>query len=118
MADESRFEGDVLVLDLAVQRELVADPAILERSGRGARTLVKNGPLAVTLITLAPGGALAEHQAEGPITIQPLAGRLRFTAAGREHDIGPGELLSAAPRLRHAVASAEGATFLLTTVRP
>jgi quercetin dioxygenase-like cupin family protein len=109
--------GDVLVFDLGEERKRSAGPAIRERGGRHARALLKRGPLRVMLVVLAPGGEIAEHQAEGPITVQPLEGRVRFTAGGRVHDVGPGELLAAGPGIRHSVASTEGAAFLLTVVK-
>lgn len=112
------LSGDVLHFDLSVERGNLADPPILERSGRNARTLFKTGALRVTLVLLAPGGEIAEHEAGGPITLQPLEGRLRFRAGGRDHEIGPGELLSVAPGVRHAVTAEGGATFLLTVSRP
>jgi quercetin dioxygenase-like cupin family protein len=115
---EPPSDSAVVVLDLDNERRIAEDPATLEQSGRSSRSLLKNGPLRVTLITLAAGGQLEEHEAQGPITIQPLAGRLRFTARGKDHDIGPGDLLSVATGIRHAVASAGGATFLLTLARP
>lgn len=111
------LSGAVLVFDLGSERGHAADPDLLARSGRNARTLLKSGSMRATLVVLAPGGEIAEHEADGPITVQPLQGRLRFTALGRDHDIGPGELLSAEPGVRHAVASEDGATFLLTLSR-
>ncbi|HEU4587615.1 MAG TPA: cupin domain-containing protein [Gemmatimonadales bacterium] len=112
------LSGDVLVLDLKDERDRVAGSAAGEPRAHTARTLLKNGPLRVTLVVLAPGGVIPEHQADGPITVQPLEGRIRFTAAGRVHELGPGQLLSAGPGVRHAVASDGGAAFLLTVVRP
>lgn len=108
---------DVLVFDLGAERERSAGPTTLERGGRSARTLLKSGALRVILVVLAPGAEIAEHQAEGPITVQALEGRIRFTAGGKVYDIGPGELLSAEPGIRHCVASAEGAALLLTIVK-
>lgn len=105
---------DVLVFDLEHEREHIASPAGGGSGGRHARTLLKSGPLRVMMVVLGPGGATAEHQAEGPITIQPLWGRIRFTAEAGARDVGPGELLCAGPGIRHAVASADGAVFLLT----
>jgi quercetin dioxygenase-like cupin family protein len=112
------LSGDVLLFDLREEQRHASDRAILARSGRNARTLVKDGPLRVTLVVLAPGGELAEHQADGPITVQPVAGRIRFTADGVTHELEPGEMLSAGAGVRHAVASTDGATFLLTVALP
>lgn len=107
----------------SIERPLSGDVVIVELSGgaegpppggRRARTLIKNGLIRATLVTVAAGAEIPEHQADGPITVQPLQGRLQFSAAGETHDIGPGQLLSLGAEVRHSVASASGATFLLT----
>lgn len=110
--------GDVLVFDLAAERDRTADATVLERSRRNARTLIKDGPLRVTLVVLAAGGELAEHHADGPITIQVLDGAIRFSADGSDHELEAGTLLSAGPGLRHRVASEHGGVFLLTVAQP
>jgi quercetin dioxygenase-like cupin family protein len=112
------LSGDVMRFDLRAEDERTADPATIQAHGRAARTLLKDGPLRITMIVLAPGGTVAEHHADGPITIQPLRGTIRFTAAGEDHEIGPGELLSAGAGVRHSVASDDGAAFLLTVSLP
>ncbi|MEO8029923.1 MAG: cupin domain-containing protein [Gemmatimonadota bacterium] len=108
---ERALSGDALVV--ALQQE----PGAATHMGRLARTLIKNGPLRATLVTLAPGGEIPDHHAEGPITVQPLQGQLRFTALGVTHDIGPGQLLSLGTGVHHALASTDGATFLLTVAK-
>ena len=105
------LSGPVLVLDLTA-----TDP-VTGTEERTARTLVKNGPLRVTVITLRPGGGIPHHHADGPITVQPLRGRIRFTAAGTPHDLGPGQMLALDAGIEHEVVSDEGATFLLTLAR-
>jgi quercetin dioxygenase-like cupin family protein len=102
------------VFELDEERERTEDPELLQRSGRNARTLVKNGPLRLTLVVLGPGGQLAEHEAAGPITVQVLDGRIRFSTGDETRVLGPGQLLAAAPGIRHRVASDDGACFLLT----
>lgn len=111
------LSDDVMVFDLEHERDRIASPAAGEPGGRGARTLLKSGPLRVTMVVLAPGATIAEHRAEGPITIQPLQGRIRFTAEAVVREVGPGQMLCAGPGIPHAVASAEGAVFLLTIVQ-
>ena len=110
--------GDVLVVDLDAERARTNEPAPLERSGRSARTLLKGGSLTVTLVSIAAGGSIAEHHAEGTITLQPLDGTIRFTALGADYDLSPGQLLSAGPGVRHAVSSESGGSFLLTVGKP
>lgn len=112
------LSGDVLVFDLTAEGGRAADPAVLERNGRNARTLIKDGPLRVTLVALAAAGELAEHHADGPITIHVIDGAVRFTADGHEHELRSGSLLSAGPGVRHRVTSESGGTFLLTVAQP
>jgi quercetin dioxygenase-like cupin family protein len=111
------LSGDVLVFDLGDERRLSADPTILGRSGRNARTLVKDGPLRVTLVVLAAGGEIAEHHADGPILVQPIDGRIRFTVQGQTHDLRPGQALVAGVGIPHSVAAPEGGAFLLTVAQ-
>lgn len=108
------LSGDVLVFDLAAERALMGEPG----STRSARTLIKSGPLRVTLVALAPGGEIAEHHADGPITVHVLDGHVRFTAGDDHYDLDTGALLTAAGGVRHRVASERGGTFLLTVTQP
>lgn len=87
------------------------------RTGRSARTLVKEGPLRVTLVAVAPAGGIAAHHAEGPVTVQGIAGEVVLRVEdGREHHLARGGLLALAPGVRHAVESRGGGAFLLTSV--
>lgn len=104
--------GDLLVVSLHDATD--TPPA----GGRAARTLLKNGPLRSTVVRLAPGGSLAEHQADGPILVQPLEGTITFTARGEPHEVATGQLLTLGAKIPHAVSSTEGATFLVTVVLP
>lgn len=112
------LSGDVLILSLDEALKEARDPAALERSGRSARTLFKQGALRTTVVVLAPGGELAEHQAPGPIMLQAIEGRIRFSLEGELHEIGPGELLTVGARVPHSVSSEEGGVFLLTVAHP
>lgn len=114
MPIERELSGDVLRFRLDDEQSRVADPEVLQQQGRSARTLLKDGPLRVTLIALAAGGHVAEHSADGPITVQPLTGSIRFSAGGRDYELRPGELLSVRAGLRHSVSSDQGGSFLLT----
>jgi hypothetical protein len=51
------FNGDVLVHHLT-QDERLIDSQLLARHGRSARTLVKEGPLRLTVIGVAAGGVV------------------------------------------------------------
>ncbi|HET9293828.1 MAG TPA: hypothetical protein VFO06_06000 [Gemmatimonadales bacterium] len=108
----------VLRFRLSEERERVSGPGAIEGRDRNARTLLKEGPLRVTLVMLRAGGKIAAHRAGGPITVQLLDGDLTFRAAGQEHRLVPGDLLMAVAGLEHDVASEAGGTFLLTLAQP
>ena len=108
-------EGDVLLHHLT-QDEWMIDAELLARSGRSARTLVKEGPLRLTLLALAPGGDLPEHSTDGPVSIHMLRGDAVFRALDKEYALGTGDILALAPGVRHAARSAQGCSFLLTVV--
>ena len=115
---QRQLSGDALRFDLADEGARLNNPVLLERSGRIARTLAKNGPLRLTLIMVRAGGKIAPHRAAGPITVQVLDGDIRFHVAGQDHRLGAGDLLVLDPDMEHEVASETGGTFLLTVVQP
>jgi quercetin dioxygenase-like cupin family protein len=98
-------------------RSNLLDEALLAKSGRSARTLIKEGPLRVTLVGLAAGGALQEHRAEGPITIYVISGQIQIRAGDDEWTLEEGDLLSLAAGLPHSAGSVDGGVFLLTVAR-
>ncbi|MEO7363245.1 MAG: cupin domain-containing protein [Gemmatimonadaceae bacterium] len=108
-------EGDVLLHHLT-HDEWMIDPELLARSGRTARTLVKEGPLRLTMMALAPGGELPEHSTDDPVSIHVLHGTAIFRALGNEYAMSAGDILTLAPGVRHAASSARGCSFLLTVV--
>ena len=112
------LSGDVLRFHLEEERTRVNDPLLLERHGRNARTLIKEGPLRVTLIMVRAGGRIATHRADGPITVHVLRGDIQLRVGGREHRLAAGDLLAVNAGLEHEVGSDGGGTFLLTIVQP
>jgi quercetin dioxygenase-like cupin family protein len=60
------------------------------------------------------GITLHEHTAPGPITIHAMRGRFTVTFDQEERETGPGELISLATGVRHAVHTIEDGAFLLT----
>lgn len=112
------LHADVLRFDLADEERRATHAGTLERDGRSSRTLLKDGPLRMTLIVLAPGGGIPEHTAPGPIAVQPIRGRVDVTVAGDIHPVNDGEVLSLGPGVPHAVRSKDGAAFVLTVTHP
>lgn len=109
------IEGEILVRHLTRDERLI-DPALLARNGRTARTLVKEGPLRLTIIAMAAGGDLPTHSTEGPVSIHVLEGEVVFNALGEEYPLNTGDVLVLAPGVEHSARSATGCLFLLTVV--
>jgi quercetin dioxygenase-like cupin family protein len=84
-------------------------------SGRSAVTVHggREHHLRQTLIALAGGRTLGEHESPGEATLQVLRGRVRLHAGEDRWEGGPGEFLLIPPR-RHDLAALEDAAVLLT----
>jgi quercetin dioxygenase-like cupin family protein len=109
------IEGDVLVQHLRRDEQTI-DQSLLARHGRSARTLVKEGPLRLTLIALAAGGSMPSHHADGPVTIHLLEGDAVFGVEERDYPLAPGEVLVLASGVQHGARSSAGCVLLLTVV--
>ncbi|MEO8621381.1 MAG: AraC family ligand binding domain-containing protein [bacterium] len=105
--------GDVLVQHLGADA-MTIDRDILASNGRSGRTLVKEGPLRLTLIGLAPDGELPQHSTDNPVSIQVLQGDVTFSALDREYPLVAGDVLIFAAGVEHGAKSSQGATLLLT----
>lgn len=93
-----------------LEKELSAAPS------RSARTLVKHGPLRITLVAVSPGGELRPHKAEGPISLHILEGEIEFQVEGESWTLPRGSLFALDSGITHSVRSPKGGVFLLTVV--
>ena len=82
-------------------------------SGRAARTLVAVGGLRVTLIALAAGTELSEHENPGAATVQVLTGAAVLTADGQDTHVGSG-CMAQTPDARHGLRAEQDTVVLLT----
>ncbi|WP_433220915.1 cupin domain-containing protein [Microtetraspora malaysiensis] len=92
--------------------------AATRSAGRSAET-VYGGPehvLRQTLLTLAAGASLAEHENPGEATLLVLRGRL-VLRSGDESWEGCADDLLVIPQARHSVEALEDTAFLLTVVQ-
>jgi quercetin dioxygenase-like cupin family protein len=87
------------------------------RSGdRNAITLTKEPALRVVLMALHKGARVHEHRAGGSLTFQLITGAVRFRAAGKALELGPGEVVVLEPAVAHELeALAESACLLTLT---
>jgi quercetin dioxygenase-like cupin family protein len=107
------LSGDVLAFDLDAEMR-TAREELMSGQGRIARTLVKEGPLRLTLVGLGPGGTIRPHQADAPITILVLDGDILLEGGGETHQLAKGSVVALGSGVRHAVNAPRGGFFLLT----
>jgi quercetin dioxygenase-like cupin family protein len=84
-------------------------------SGRSAHTVYGGHEhvLRQTLVALAAGYGLDEHDSPGEATLHVLHGRVRLAAGDLEWEGSPGDLLIV-PRQRHSLHALEDSAVLLT----
>ena len=84
-------------------------------SGRSAQTVYggHEHTLRQTLIALAAGRRLDEHDSPGEATVHVLHGRVRITAGDLGWEGSPGDLI-VVPAARHALEALEDSAVLLT----
>lgn len=100
----------------ALAAELIA-VARTASSGRSARTIHggRDHVLRQTLLTLAAGRGLDEHESPGEATLQVLVGRVRLSVGGQRWEGAAGDLLTIPPH-RHSLEAVDDSAILLTVV--
>lgn len=105
----------------AVSLSAVADEQLAAarsgRAGRAAQTIYggRDHALRQTVLALAAGHGLDDHESPGEATLLVLRGRIRLGTATAAAEAGAGDYL-VIPAERHNVAALEDSVVLLTVV--
>lgn len=102
--------------DLRTLAERHLSQAKSDKNGRSAHLFLHEGPLRQTVIALAGGSRLDEHNSPHAASLQVLSGRVVVTSAVGDTELGAGEL-APIPHERHGLSALEDSVVLLTTVK-
>jgi quercetin dioxygenase-like cupin family protein len=81
---------------------------------RNAITLTKSTGLRLVLTVLRQGALLREHHAPAAATLHVICGRMVLRVGDRSLELGPGDVVTMEPGLRHAGEARADTGFLLT----
>jgi quercetin dioxygenase-like cupin family protein len=108
------ISGKALAFDVkAIEGDLLQQ-ARTGKAGRAAKTLVKEGPLRITLVALREGVSLKKHQVSGAVSIQAVRGRIALNAAGSQLNLRPGQLAALDANVRHGATAGTDCSILIT----
>lgn len=112
------LHGKLLSFALGEEDELLRARAAKSADGRASKTLVKEGPLRITLVALRKGGTLSSHQVAGPISMQMLRGALNLTTGAGDVRLETGHLVTLEAKEVHATTALTDCALLLTITMP
>jgi quercetin dioxygenase-like cupin family protein len=84
------------------------------RTGRTSKTLVKEGPLRMTLVALRKGAHMTKHHVDGQLSIHVLRGRLTIWTEPGTTELSGGDVLMLGDGVEHAVTARTDCAFLIT----
>ena len=113
VAPIERFAGNEHVYDLAGTVDQLRNQAGEATRGHRQVTLFKHATATMSVFCFDAGGGLAEHQANGFVTIHVLRGQLAVKTASEDHQLSAGKILVMAPGVRHALKASEPTDMLL-----
>jgi quercetin dioxygenase-like cupin family protein len=109
-----RLSGKVLSFMLGAEDDTLREFAEESKTGRAGKTLVKEGPLRITLVALKKGTVLPSHQVAGPVSIQTIRGCLKLTTDRGDVDIPAGTLIALGPGVAHTAKAHNDCVILIS----
>ena len=113
-APVERFAGEIHVFDLNEALQKLRAEAHAAESGHQQITIFHRPPVAKVLFAFESGGELADHAANGLVTIHALEGHLMVQAAEQTHELEAGMIVILSPNVHHSVRAEQVSAMLLT----
>lgn len=111
---EYSLDAPVLIFDIPTLLAQIKRENTWQKGKRNAMTLLKDQGLRVVLVAMHAGKAISSHQAESPMSVQVVAGRLKFNTDSESVTLKKGQVLALQAGIRHDVEALEESAFLLT----
>jgi quercetin dioxygenase-like cupin family protein len=116
---ESRALRDPLMrFDLSAEIDRLTSEHKWNDDGKNSIVLAKDARLRVLLTVLRSGARVGDDDADGPITVQVLGGRVTAEHEGRSETLGDGELATIEAGGAWSVEAADDSAILLTIAWP
>ena len=113
-----RLAGRMLTFLLHAEDDTLREFAAAAKSGRAAKTLVKQGSQRITLVALSRGAALPPHQVAGAVSVQTIRGCLMVGTDRGEVEIPQGSLVAFGPGVAHTAKALGDCSILITVSMP
>jgi quercetin dioxygenase-like cupin family protein len=88
------------------------------QTGISRKSLVRYPDFRISLIAIKTSMRIEEHQNQGRISVQTVAGHIQMHALGKVFDLPRGKVLVLDRAVRHDVEALEDSAFLLTVSHP
>ena len=111
---ERTLDASLVTIDLKYFTKQIRDEKAWKESDRNAITVFKTNGMRIVLIALHKNAEMAEHTADGMISVQVLEGQMLFTTNEQSVELGKGEMLALHKNVPHSVLAKEETVFLLT----
>ena len=113
-----QLQGHMLTFALDSETDALQATARSASDGLASKTLVRQGPLRITLLTLRQGAALRPHHVDGPSSIHVLRGKLRIATDHGDVFVAAEGLATLAAGVIHEATALSDCALLLTIVKP
>ena len=108
----------MLTFLLRAEDDTLREFAAVAKSGRAAKTLVKQGAQRITLVALNKGAALPAHRVAGAVSVQTIRGCLKVGTDRGEIEIPDGTIVCFGPGVAHTVRALGDSSILITVAMP
>lgn len=109
-----RLSGKELRFDLSAEQAALLERAKEGRTGRTAKTLVKEGPLRMTLVALRKGSSMMKHHVDGQASVHVLRGKLTIGTERGNTELSAADVLVLADGVEHNATARTDCSFLIT----